>query len=70
MLRDRARVRARVKALARGAAGAMRTVLGSPDYAAYLDHMRRHHPGETPLGPGEHLAWALARRHAGRARCC
>ena len=46
-------------------------VLGIPNYEAYLAHMHATHPGETPLGRGEFLAWALERRYASRGpRCC
>jgi uncharacterized short protein YbdD (DUF466 family) len=48
-----------------------RGVFGIPDYDAYLVHFRATHPGESPLERGAFLAWALERRHAGRApRCC
>jgi uncharacterized short protein YbdD (DUF466 family) len=61
----------RVRASARAARQAWRIIFGVPDYAAYLEHMRRTHPGEPPLAQGEFFAWALERRHAGRGpRCC
>jgi uncharacterized short protein YbdD (DUF466 family) len=62
---------ARVKATFAQWRAAWLGVFGIPNYEAYVAHMRATHPGETPLGRGEFLAWALERRYAGRGpRCC
>jgi uncharacterized short protein YbdD (DUF466 family) len=61
----------RLRALGHRGRAAWLGVFGIPDYDACLAHMRATHPGDTPLGRGEFLAWALERRHAGRGpRCC
>jgi uncharacterized short protein YbdD (DUF466 family) len=61
----------RFRALGERGREAWHGVFGIPDYDAYLAHRRATHPGETPLGRGEFLAWALERRHAGSGpRCC
>ncbi|HEY2066609.1 MAG TPA: YbdD/YjiX family protein [Gemmatimonadaceae bacterium] len=56
--------------LARSAA-VLRRVLGAPDYERYLEHVRRRHPGLTPLSREAYLRDALARRYdRPGSRCC
>lgn len=50
-----------------GAVQDMIVLFAIPDYDAYLAPFRATHPGESPLDRGAFLAWALERRHAGRA---
>jgi uncharacterized short protein YbdD (DUF466 family) len=56
---------------ARRAADVARTVIGAPDYARYLRHVREHHPGRTPLSREAFTRDALARRYERPgSRCC
>jgi uncharacterized short protein YbdD (DUF466 family) len=51
--------------------GALRSIAGMPDYAAHLEHLRRHHP-EAPL-PSERQFYdefVKARYGDGPTRCC
>jgi uncharacterized short protein YbdD (DUF466 family) len=49
----------------------IRRVIGAPDYAGYLAHMREHHPNVTPLDPREFERQRLAARYERPgARCC
>lgn len=49
----------------------IRRVIGAPDYAGYLAHMRQHHPDVTPLDPREFERQRLAARYERPgARCC
>ena len=53
------------------AAALLRRIIGAPDYATYLAHVRTHHPGREPLGEREFLAERLnARYEKPGARCC
>ncbi len=53
------------------AASLLRRIIGAPDYAAYLAHVRAHHPDRIPLGEREFLAERLnARYEKPGARCC
>jgi len=54
------------------AAGAFaRTVIGAPDYARYLRHVRERHPDQTPLSREAFARDALARRYdRPGSRCC
>ena len=46
-------------------------IIGAPDYERYLDHVRRVHPGATPLSRGELLlARQRARLEQPGNRCC
>lgn len=50
---------------------ALRGLFGMPDYARYLEHMRRCHPDVSPLTEREFHRHAIDRRYgAARARCC
>jgi uncharacterized short protein YbdD (DUF466 family) len=63
-------VRRAAELLAR-AAWAIRRVIGAPDYAAYVAHVRRVHPGTTPLTQTAFVRDMLARRHERPgSRCC
>lgn len=53
------------------AAALLRRIIGAPDYATYLAHVRAHHPEREPLGEREFLAERLhARYEKPGARCC
>ena len=46
-------------------------IIGAPDYAAYVEHVRRSHPGTTPLGEDEFFRQRLDDRYTKMgARCC
>jgi Uncharacterized small protein len=52
-------------------AQALRTALGAPDYGAYLEHMRSHHPEQTPLDAKAFFRERQrARYRRGAQRCC
>lgn len=52
-------------------ARAIRQIIGAPDYAAYLAHVREHHPERTPLGEAEFLQDRLIARYSRPgSRCC
>ena len=46
--------------------------VGAPDYAAYLEHERTHHPERMPLAYGEFFRRRQAARYGGEGppRCC
>ena len=73
-MRDRGRARAFVQAVAThgaGAARALRTALGAPDYERYAAHMRARHPGERLLTRDEFVRERLEARYSRPgARCC
>jgi uncharacterized short protein YbdD (DUF466 family) len=49
----------------------VRRVIGAPDHEAYLAHMRRHHPEQTPLSREAFAHDALRRRYdQPGSRCC
>lgn len=53
------------------AAALLRRIIGAPDYAAYVAHVRTHHPGREPLGEREFVAERLSARYEKPgARCC
>ena len=55
----------------RAAARVLRTIVGAPDYEAYLAHMRATHPACTPLGPDEFARQRLESRYSRPgSRCC
>jgi uncharacterized short protein YbdD (DUF466 family) len=55
----------------RRAADTARTVIGAPDYARYLRHVRAKHPGQEPLSRDAFTRDALARRYERLgSRCC
>jgi uncharacterized short protein YbdD (DUF466 family) len=55
--------------LARGAA-LIRRILGVPDYERYLNHVRKAHPGQTPMTEQEFFRDRLDARAKPGSRCC
>lgn len=52
-------------------AAILRRIIGAPDYATYIAHVRARHPEREPLGEREFLAERLhARYDKPGARCC
>ena len=46
-------------------------IIGAPDYDAYVEHVRRCHPGRTPLARDEFFRQRLDDRYNRvGARCC
>jgi len=61
----------RLTTLLRSLTRVIRQVTGMPDYAAYVEHQRRCHPGHPPLGERAFFAEYLRARYAdGPNRCC
>jgi uncharacterized short protein YbdD (DUF466 family) len=59
-----ARLRAKVSSL-------LRKIAGMPDYAAYVEHLRRRHPGQRPLTRRQFYdEFVQARYGDGPTRCC
>ena len=51
--------------------GAVRQVVGAPDYRRYLEHHAASHPGHAPLSPREYYADFVSQRFgSGPSRCC
>ncbi|NLO79252.1 MAG: YbdD/YjiX family protein [Xanthomonadaceae bacterium] len=49
----------------------MHLMVGLPDYAAYLEHMRRFHPERRPMSEAEFFRDRQAARYRrGGGRCC
>ncbi|GGA40533.1 hypothetical protein GCM10007416_11920 [Kroppenstedtia guangzhouensis] len=50
----------------------LNAIAGVPDYARYLEHFRRNHPGETPLSEKEFHKRATDEKYGGGKirRCC
>ncbi len=62
---------ARVAALLGRVAWAVRRVIGAPDYERYVAHVRRAHPGTTPLSRDAFARDVLAQRYERPgSRCC
>lgn len=60
-----------VRAFWIGARETARRMIGVPDYAAYLRHVREHHPERPPLSYADFFARAQAARYRGTGgRCC
>ena len=52
-------------------AWAIRRVIGAPDYASYVAHVRRAHPEAMPMSAEAFAREALARRYERvGGRCC
>ena len=52
-------------------AAAIRRISGMPDYAAYVEHLRRCHPDRRVPTEGEYFEQYLRARYAdGPTRCC
>jgi uncharacterized short protein YbdD (DUF466 family) len=50
---------------------AIRAIVGAPDYARYLAHVRTHHPNTKPLSHEEFVRERERRRYEGTGgRCC
>ena len=49
---------------------AMRAILGDNAYERYLEHVRRRHPGATPLSRAAFYRLELDRRWSQVSRCC
>lgn len=57
--------------VARRVAAVIRRIIGVPDYAAYLAHVRDHHPEQEPLTEAEFQRERLAARYSQPGnRCC
>jgi uncharacterized short protein YbdD (DUF466 family) len=55
----------------RGFLALLRRIAGMPDYAAYLEHSRRHHPESAPLSERDFFNQYLETRYrSGATRCC
>ncbi|GAB3364581.1 CstA-like transporter-associated (seleno)protein [Lysobacter rhizosphaerae] len=53
------------------AARTARLAIGIPDYGAYIEHMRSHHPQLAPMGRDAFFRERMAARYGkGRSRCC
>ena len=64
-------VAARLAAFTARLSTAIRRVTGMPDYAAYLEHTRRCHPGTPVLSERDFFRDYLRARYAdGPTRCC
>ena len=49
----------------------IRSVLGVPDYAAYVAHLQQYHPGTVPMPEREFAQRRLEERYARPgSRCC
>ena len=52
-------------------AATIRTIIGAPDYAAYVAHVRAHHPEREPMSESEFVAERLNSRYEKPgSRCC
>jgi len=47
-------------------------IAGVPNYERYLEHFRKHHPGETPMSEEEFHRRAIDEKYGGGSirRCC
>jgi uncharacterized short protein YbdD (DUF466 family) len=49
----------------------LRAIIGAPDYARYLEHMRTRHPECAPLSESDFVARRLEERYSRPgSRCC
>jgi len=52
-------------------AATIRTIIGAPNYAAYVSHVRTHHPEREPMSEREFVAERLNSRYEKPgSRCC
>jgi uncharacterized short protein YbdD (DUF466 family) len=52
-------------------AALIRRIIGAPDYASYLAHVRSHHPEREPLGEREFMAERFRERYEKPGgKCC
>lgn len=64
-------LRERIPGVLTRCAAVVRRIIGAPDYAAYVKHVRSHHPGLEPLGEREFVAERLSARYEKPgSRCC
>ena len=67
-------VRERLRSWYRLAAQTAHLMVGVPDYATYVEHRRRHHPGEPVMSREAFFRECQERRYAPAAgrgmRCC
>ena len=57
--------------VAQRVAAAIRRIIGVPDYAAYVAHVREHHPGQEPLSEREFQRERQSARYSQPGnRCC
>lgn len=65
------RIARAVRAAWRVACHAARMTVGVPDYDAYVAHVRRAHPGHSPMTREAFFRERMAARYGrGRSRCC
>jgi len=68
------RARERLQSWYRLAAQTAHLMVGLPDYATYVEHRRRHHPGDPVMSRDDFFRNCQARRYTpapGRGvRCC
>jgi uncharacterized short protein YbdD (DUF466 family) len=65
------RLWARIRRWLAAVPGGARRVAGMPDYAAYLDHLRRCHPGQPLPSEKEYFELYTRSRYGdGPTRCC
>jgi uncharacterized short protein YbdD (DUF466 family) len=68
---DTRQPRAREPGLLARVGATVRRIIGAPDYAAYLEHQRTHHPGCEVLTEEEFVAERLTARYQQPGnRCC
>jgi uncharacterized short protein YbdD (DUF466 family) len=67
-------VRERLQSWYRLAAQTAHLMVGVPDYATYVEHRRRHHPGEPVMSREAFFRACQMRRYSpaagGGVRCC
>ncbi len=64
-------LRTKLRVFGRGVRAAYHQVFGIPDYEAYLDHIKREHPGCAPMSRREFFAASLDRKYTRKGpRCC
>jgi uncharacterized short protein YbdD (DUF466 family) len=52
-------------------AALIRRIIGAPDYASYVAHVRTHHPEREPLGEREFMAERWRERYEKPGgKCC
>jgi len=68
---EREGAKARGRGVIAGLLTALRRVAGMPDYAAYVEHLRRCHPERPVPGEREYFeSFTRARYGDGPTRCC
>jgi len=60
-----------VQGVAQRVGNVVRQIIGAPNYAAYLAHVREHHPDRTPMTEEEFRRDRLSARYSRPgSRCC